>query len=96
MSKKKHDVLDLSDADWSESSETVVAKLLAVNSGPIKIDAASAGAASVQTIQILLASKKTAEARGDHMELLDPSATFLNSLDLLGLREVLVAEDLTS
>lgn len=96
MPKKKRDVLDLSDADWSETPEAIVAKLLAMNSGPVEINAASAQAASVQTAQVLLACKKTLEGRGDQMQILDPSDPLTKSLDLLGLREDLIAEELTT
>ncbi len=85
MARPEPLTLELSDADWFANPERVVEMIARHSEGDVAVNAENSGPILAQTAQILLAAKKTAEARGATLKLEKPSGQLCESLRFLGL-----------
>ncbi|TNF58998.1 MAG: hypothetical protein EP307_11235 [Rhodobacteraceae bacterium] len=77
--------IDLADPDWTDAPERIVARLVQVSDGAIRINAGAAGPLLAPVAQILLAARNTARARGADLVLIGVTPACRDSMASLGL-----------
>lgn len=80
----------LLDADgWSDAPQVILDRLRTRGGTDLVIDAAGAGPIPAQVVQILLAARATALSRGYAFRIEDPSDAARQSLEAIGLGQLL-------